>query len=209
MRGKLGWGVHYDAISSGIFNFKNMTPHPNTFAQAVAKWQSGKGLPANGILNATTWREMLNDAAVRAQLASMILSNKDITLATVHESRKTDNATARQNIEDTSNRLPASRSSYKTAPGGTVLLDIRLLLSILELANRFSFAIAELAGGEHSRGSRHYAGVTMDVNIINGQHVSARHPGFRSFMRTCRGMGATQVLGPGDPDHHDHIHCAW
>lgn len=143
------------------------------------------------------------------QLATGILNNPRITLAAIHVSRVNDNATARQNIIDTSNGLPAARSNYGNAPGGAVQLDTRLLEGILRLAERFSFAISEIAGGSHSRTSRHYAGIAMDVNVINGQRVSARHPDVRGFMRACRDLGATEVLGPGDPDHDTHIHCAW
>ncbi|MGH2524869.1 MAG: hypothetical protein ACRDH2_20370 [Anaerolineales bacterium] len=120
-----------------------------------------------------------------------------------------DNATARLNIEDTANGRPASRSNYGNAPGGTVSLDIRLLSGILKLAQTYAFSVSELAGGSHSPNSRHYAGVTLDVNVINGQHVGNAHPNFRNFMRDCRALGATQVLGPGDPGHATHIHCAW
>jgi hypothetical protein len=28
-------------------------------------------------------------------------------------------------------------------------------------------------------------------------------------MQRCHALGATQVLGPGDPGHATHVHCAW
>jgi hypothetical protein len=28
-------------------------------------------------------------------------------------------------------------------------------------------------------------------------------------MARCRALGATEVLGPGDQGHDDHIHAAW
>jgi hypothetical protein len=156
-------------------------------------------------------REALRRAreAIRGRLAATILNSPNITLSNAHVSGVNDNATARQNIEDTANGRPASRSNYGNAPGGTVSLDLQLLSRILKLAETYSFSISELAGGSHSANSRHYAGVTMDVNVINGQHVSNAHPNFRSFMRDCRALGATQVLGPGDAGHARHIHCAW
>lgn len=59
---RLGWTVLYDAIASWILNFQNLTPAAHTFARAVANWQLGKGLSANGILDVNTWRAMLADA---------------------------------------------------------------------------------------------------------------------------------------------------
>ena len=146
---------------------------------------------------------------IRALLAGGILRNTKITLATSHTSGVTDSATARQNIDDTAKARDASRSSYGAGPGGSVKLDIRLLTGILKLAEAYSFSISELAGGSHSRGSRHYNGVTMDVNVINGRHVGKSHPDVANFMQQCRKLGATQVLGPGSPGHDTHVHCAW
>jgi hypothetical protein len=146
---------------------------------------------------------------LRARLAQNILNNPNVNLANRHVSGVNDNATARRNIDDTANGRPASRSSYGNAPGGTITLNIRLLGSILKLAQTYNFHISELAGGSHSANSRHYAGITMDVNVINGQHVSGAHPDFRNFMRACRALGATEVLGPGNKGHATHIHCAW
>jgi hypothetical protein len=153
------------------------------------------------------WRRLVEK--IRALLAGGILNNANITLATAHVEGVNDNATARHNIEDTSNGRAASRSTYGNAPGGSVKLDLKVLTGILKLAETYSFSISELAGGEHSRTSRHYDGVTVDVNVLNGRHVSATHPDVANFKRGCRSLGATEVLGPGDPGHATHIHCAW
>jgi len=153
------------------------------------------------------WRQLAEK--LRKLVANGVLNNANITLATGHVSGTADNANARQNIDDTSRGIDASRSSYGNAPGGTVKLDIQLLTSILKLAETFSFSISELAGGSHSAGSRHYDGVTVDVNVINGQHVGAGHPDLANFKQACRDLGATEVLGPGNPGHATHVHCAW
>jgi hypothetical protein len=153
------------------------------------------------------WRRLVE--IIRAWLAGAILRHANITLATAHVTTPLDNATARKNIEDTSRGIDASRSTSGTAPGGSVKLDIRVLMGILKLAETYSFSISELAGGAHSRTSHHYDGVTLDVNVLNGRHVSATHPDVAKFKRDCRRLGATQVLGPGDPGHATHIHCAW
>jgi hypothetical protein len=153
------------------------------------------------------WRGLVE--TVRRNLANGVLTSPNITLATTHVSGNVDNANARQNIVDTSSRTDASRSSYGTAPGGTVKLDIQMLASLLKLADTYTFSVSELAGGEHSAGSRHYNGVTVDVNVINGRHVNSTHPDVANFKRDCRSLGATQVLGPGDTGHSTHVHCAW
>jgi len=146
---------------------------------------------------------------IRTWLADQILNNANIALAAAHVKTPLDNATARRNIEDTANGGLAFRSSQGNAPGGAVKLDIRLLVGLLALAETYRFSISELAGGEHSRTSRHYSGVSVDVNVINGRRVSATHPDVAKFKRDCRKLGATEVLGPGDPDHATHIHCTW
>jgi hypothetical protein len=146
---------------------------------------------------------------IRAWLANQILNNANITLATAHVKTPLDNATARRNIEDTANGGIAFRSSHGNAPDGAVNLDLRLLVGLLALAESYNFSISELAGGSHSKTSRHYNGVSVDVNVINGRHVSAAHPDVVRFKRDCRKLGATEVLGPGNPDHATHIHCAW
>jgi hypothetical protein len=142
-------------------------------------------------------------------LAQRILNNNNITLATAHASGVNDNATAEQNILDTSAGLEAARSDYGNAPGGTVGLDSEMLRGLLDLAEVFQFSVSELAGGSHSRTSRHYAGVAADINIINNSRVSSNHPDIVEFMEAARSFGATEVLGPGDPNHDTHIHIAW
>jgi len=144
-----------------------------------------------------------------ASLATTILNSPRIKLATVHSSGVADQANARQNIADTAGGGRARRSSYGTAPGGTVMLDTRLLSGMVALAQQYSFAVAEICGGSHNSNSRHYAGVGTDINEINGRHVSASHPDVAAFKARCRELGATEVLGPGAPHHDTHVHAAW
>ena len=149
---------------------------------------------------------------VRADLARQILGNSRISLATTHLSGVNDNATARQNIKDTTDpntRYLAARSSYGTAPGGRVALDERMLRGTLALANTYTFRVSEIAGASHSSGSSHYAGVAIDFDIINGANVRAGHPALVGFKRRCRDLGAIEVYGPGDPGHDNHVHCGW
>jgi peptidoglycan hydrolase-like protein with peptidoglycan-binding domain len=59
---RMGWDVLYDAIASWILGFTTMTPSQETFARAIALWQTAHGLPASGILDAATWQPMLREA---------------------------------------------------------------------------------------------------------------------------------------------------
>src|SRR5207244_3858355 len=144
-----------------------------------------------------------------AALAQRILESPRIELATEHVSGVNDQATARQNIADMAAGGPAHRSNYGSAPGGTVALDVRLLRGLLALAGSYSLSISELCGGSHNPNSRHYAGIAMDVNTINGRQVGAGHPDLAAFKQKCRDLGATEVLGPGAPGHDTHVHAAW
>ena len=145
----------------------------------------------------------------RARLAAEILRSHRISLATFHVSGVVDHANARQNIVDTAHGKAARRSCYGGAPCGSVFLNVAMLRGMLALRNSYTFRVSEIAGGAHSPGSRHYAGKAFDVDILDGQGVSASNPHVRGFMQRCRSLGATEVLGPGDPGHATHIHCGW
>lgn len=141
-----------------------------------------------------------------------IQSNADITLATAHTSGIEDNATAADNVQSIVEGALPEASDYGNAPGGEVDPSDTTLDAIGALSRPpygYSFAISEFTGGSHSRRSRHYRGVAIDVNRINGVGVSARNPDYREFMDACRELGATEVLGPGTRDHDTHIHAAW
>lgn len=142
-------------------------------------------------------------------LAGRILANPRIQPATGHVSGVEDMANARQNLVDTAAGNRACRSSYGTAPGGTVALDTRLLSGILALADEFGVSISELAGGSHNPSSRHYVGVAVDFNRINGRPVGASHPDLPAFKQLCRDLGVTELRAPGDLHHDTHVHAAW
>lgn len=132
-----------------------------------------------------------------------------LDLLPVQVSGRNDGADARSNIADTALGKEAKRSSYENAPGGRVALSFSLLEGMSELCEDFTFRVTALAGGSHSRNSRHYLGVSLDVDRIDGRQVDRNHPRFREFMNRARAMGATEVLGPGSSGHDRHIHIAW
>jgi hypothetical protein len=148
----------------------------------------------------------------RAYRAYQVLNSPDIELQASHTSGNVDNAHPAQEVQDTAQGMQAERSAYQTAPGGEVTLSNTLLSALIQLTQtpyNYTMRITELAGGAHSSSSRHYAGIAVDVDYINGTHVSATHPDLAAFMRDCRTLGATEVLGPGFIHHDHHVHAAW
>jgi peptidoglycan hydrolase-like protein with peptidoglycan-binding domain len=185
--------------------------------QAVKDFQAAQRLTVDGIVGKQTWGALTQDnppplgTSSRVQLAQRILNNGKITLwpNSPTGSSGSDGADARSNINDTANGQAARRSNYENAPGGNVYLDTRLLDGMLRLADVYRFRVTSIAGGSHSSNSRHYAGVSMDVDEINGVRTNSSNPHYQTFMQQCRNLGATEVLGPGDDGHSTHIHCAW
>lgn len=193
-----------------------------TGGSLVLAWYSKAARPAAAPLVAAgatdqVWSELEPPAAqpgaaagdTAAALARRIQQSPKIGLARGHFSRVQDNATAFDNINDTAEGRAAHRSSYGNAPGGTVNLDPRMLRGMFDLSETFSFSVSEICGGSHNTNSRHYAGCTFDINVLDGHHVNADNPSAASFQQRCRELGATEVLGPGDPGHSTHIHAGW
>jgi zinc D-Ala-D-Ala carboxypeptidase len=146
----------------------------------------------------------------RVRLATELLSHHRVSCLDFHISRNPDSATAQDNLEQTAGGAMARRSSYGTGPGGWTTLDLRMLRALVALANEgYSFRLTELAGGSHSRRSRHYEGVAFDIDTLNGRKVRPGHPSYRRFLKRCREFGATEVLGPGVRGHSSHLHVAW
>jgi hypothetical protein len=154
-------------------------------------------------------------------LAFRIQQSSSITLAGRHPSGNSDHATPQHNVADMVAGVPPGRSSYSGAPGGTVEANEEMLSALERLTQppyNFEVQVTELAGGKHSggaeevrqgRGSRHYHGEAFDIGMINGKVANAANPATRKLMRACEALGATLVLGPGDPNHDTHVHAEW
>lgn len=147
----------------------------------------------------------------KAQIAKRILKHPKIILRRNQVSGRSDGASSYDSISQVSRGYSAKRSSYGNAKGGYTQLDKRMLKGMLYLADvkGYSYNVSSIAGGSHSRNSRHNSGLAFDVNYINGVKVNSRNPYFRRFMSTCRSLGATEVLGPGYKGHSGHVHVAW
>lgn len=205
-----GWGYDPGPID-GIFGALT--------EKAVKYFQAAKGLVVDEIVGKNTWAALTSkhsappptNPSSRAESAQRILNRGEVALwqYSPTNTSTSDGADARSNMRDTAASKSAKRSDYGNAPGGTVNLDTRLLSGLLELAKSYSFRVTSLAGGSHSSNSRHYAGIAVDIDEINGVHVSSSNPHYRAFMQQCRTLGAEEVLGPGNKDHDTHVHCAW
>lgn len=155
---------------------------------------------------------MDEQATVRhtSQVARWLKDDPAISWLHCQLSGARDGACALDNITQASVGHPVRRSCYGNAPGGAVRLDPRMLRAMRDLAKRgFTFRVTSLAGASHGHKSLHYSGLAFDVDTINGQRVSWGNPHWRSFVRRCRELGATETFGPGDPGHSSHVHVAW
>jgi hypothetical protein len=147
----------------------------------------------------------------RISIARDILADSGTRLMTYHFSGVSDSADARHNMLDTAAGRAARRSTYEGAPGGSVMLDMRMLRALRRVGQVANVTISEIAGGSHAPNSLHYQGKAFDVYVVNGAVVS---PGssYMVVVRACRAMGATQVFYPAyDPygGHQGHVHCGF
>jgi hypothetical protein len=53
----LGWRLYIDRIVR-LLGFATSTPNERIFAEAVARWQTKQGLPADGVIGPNTWARM-------------------------------------------------------------------------------------------------------------------------------------------------------
>lgn len=112
----------------------------------------------------------------RRALAHLLLEHDGVRLLDFHVSGVSDDATARKNLTQTEEGRSAKRSYYGNAPGGRTHLDLRMLRALLILAYEgHEFRITELAGGSHSCNSRHYCGVSFDVDYLDGVKIRRGH----------------------------------
>ncbi len=109
-----------------------------------------------------------------------------------------DGASARSNLQDTAAGRPAKRSSYGTAPGGTVALDARMLdalLAIHKAGHRSMCPVTAIAGSSHTNDSAHYDGKAFDIDKTT--EASA-------ILAICTQYGAKSAANEGN-----HLHCRW
>lgn len=118
------------------------------------------------------------------------------------------------------NLFDAAAGLQVDAGNGTkVCLQPNMLKGLNGLAGSFSeLTITSFATGVHSPRSHHYVGEAVDIGTVNGAVISDDVPGDgndtptaaeNALMDQCAALGADEIIGPGQPAHDNHIHCAW
>ena len=167
------------------------------------------------------WDAATSGSSCPVELASRILEDDRIRLATEHPESEVQSDSVWHNITQTSQGLPAQRSYYEntrtnnTGPGGSVDLDSRVLDAMNVIAEVYGdVLVSSLAGALHSATSYHYQGRAADMTYIDNRRVGTDFAGsdVDDFVVMALGLGATQVWGPGfDPvgGHGNHFHLGW
>jgi len=194
--------VLLNALNPDLIQFHGNTLQPVNFTSPPTTSSGGTG--TTGSPTAGT-----PPSGSVAQIATSIKNNSNINLFTYHVSGISDpNSTARQNIIDTSNGLPAKNSCYTqgtiTAPCKSVTLNSTMLQALLNLGNQMSITITEIAGGVHSSNmsDSHYMGNAFDVvpasasGAVQGQ----------IFNTLATNGGASQVAAECDISGQPHIY---
>lgn len=148
--------------------------------------------------------------AIANQLLSKVESGQ-LSLMNINPSQVQDDADALQNIQDAAAGRPSMTSSYGNAPGTPTYLDGRVLTTLDTLTDKYNLGISTISGASHSEHSRHYDGLAVDINTINGQRVSANHPDLPALMADLKALGVNELIGPHqDPANHGtHVHFAF
>ncbi|WP_051845601.1 peptidoglycan-binding protein [Streptomyces globisporus] len=188
-------------------------PYGKKTAAVVSQFRKLVGLKIDGAVGPETWNALIagstpakpkpgtvkpKPATSTTALARQLLTKRGITYATKHSKTVDARSTAYRNIRDMAQGASASSHvGYKR-----VQLDPRMLKALITLHDTYHYKlrISEFVGGTHSKNSRYYRGLSFDANFINNIHVGSGAP-HKKVMKLCRDLGATEVLGPGEPNH--------
>lgn len=161
-----------------------------------------------------------SNSSDRKGLAQQLLMT-GVQLQTVHSDKRGNNpkdfADPTSEMNDTRDGNPARRSNYGNAPGGTVMLDTRMLAGLVHIAKTHRVRVSEIAGGSHSVGSKHYAGVAFDLDLVDGtggQGNALPWSTAGSVVAMCRQDGASYAIlettsGASSTTYGNHVHCQW
>lgn len=149
-------------------------------------------------------------AASASESAKAVLADGGTTLLDSHVSGNNDpDSTAKQNIQDTSDGNAARTSPWSDVGVKKVNLSADMLAGLVSIGKDHPVRVTTIAGGDHSASSYHYAGTAVDIDRIDGSDVKAGNPKVDTLKAACQKLGAVEILGPGDPAHDTHVHCAW
>ncbi|WP_205660575.1 carboxypeptidase [Amycolatopsis antarctica] len=149
-------------------------------------------------------------AASAQESAKEVLADGGTTLLDSHVSGNEDpGSTAKQNVLDTSRGEGARTSPWSDVGVTRVGLSAKMMAGLVSIGKDHPIRVTTIAGGDHSSNSYHYAGTAVDIDRIDGSAVDANHPKVGAVKAACERLGAVEILGPGDPAHDGHVHCAW
>jgi hypothetical protein len=194
MTSRTSYRVSWKPRSAGFMSLRVVVPGDAYYAAGAGR----------------AWRQAVSAETV-ASIATTVLRSTRITLATVHESGVSDNATAQDDVQALAGRHWAPRSAYQNAPGGSTPVDIRLMRALRALGGAARVQVSEIAGGSHAPGSAHYQGEAIDITVVNGVSIAAGG-NYTLVASVCRSYGASVVYDPAyDPygGHGNHVHCQW
>lgn len=177
---------------------------------AVVSFQSSKGISADGIVGPHTWTVLVGGSVTcsgtppapgdAASLARTLIAQDDSGELDIK-------ADPRGDLEETAAGQPVTAGN-----GSVVNLSTKMLQEVVNLSSAFgTLRISSFAGCCHSSTSYHYAGRAVDISAIDGVFVinRGRDAQVQRLIDLCDASGAVESIGPGEPGHDDHVHCAW
>lgn len=190
------------------------TPQDGAFGpqtrDAVVAFQSSKGVAADGVVGPQTWTVLVGGSVncdggtpVPGDAASLAR-----TLIAQDDSGELDiKPDPRGDLTETAAGQPVTAGN-----GNVVNLSTKMLQEVVNLSNSFgTLRISSFAGCCHGSTSYHYAGRAVDISAIDGRFVIERglDADVQRLISLCDASGAVESIGPGEPGHDDHVHCAW
>ena len=188
--------------------------------EAIRSFQEERCLTVDGIVGMQTWNTLVADINHCSNAGRLLQLHNDgqIQLLSTDFGRD-DGADPLANITDAAAGEESHRSCNfpgggrdSRLPCGTVMLDAQLIDAMISLHDEygFSYVVTAISGARHSTNSYHYKGRAVDIGVINGQKVAGPSTVSRNLVDACHQMGAIEPLGPhNDPNHQDHVHCAF
>lgn len=176
---------------------------------------------------AKVYEEVTKKTTVK-RIAQLLLEEGRVTFEKGHSSGGIDEANAFDNIKDLAAGNKAKLSDYdnvesfrkRNKHSGETEVSSTLLYVIYKLSKKYTMKISEITGGSHSPDSKHYFGLAVDINYINGQKIGqGKGSAAMSFIpddlilefeKEAKKHGAYIVLNKfnraEERDHHNHFH---
>ena len=144
-----------------------------------------------------------------------VKNHREIRLNNYHPSGVQDQAFPNLQVGEAAKGNRAHLSNYGNAPGGSTCLLPKLGNFLLSLADNYGgVTINSIAGASHSRNSKHYRGIAIDVGKLKGKTLN-NYAMAKLVVGTCHKMGGYACSNPGGrklagcPGHSTWVHCSF